>query len=107
MIKKSLMCISAATLVVLASSAVAQANPATPMPAIESAAVQLCGAINANPSEGGVINGFDAMFGRGFDDMDGALVMITAIHHACPQHQELIMNVMNPIAAEELCTEPL
>ena len=54
------------------------------MPVIESAAVQLCDAINANPSEAGVVDGFDAMFGRGVDDVDSALVMITAIHHACP-----------------------
>lgn len=107
MINKSLMCATAATILVLTSSAVAQANPATPMPVIESAAVQLCGAINGNPSEEGVRDGFGAMFSQGLDDMDGALVMITAIHHSCPQHQELIMNVMNPVAAEELCTKPL
>ncbi len=107
MINKSLMYISAATCLALTSPAVAQANPATPMPVIESAAVQLCDAINANPSEVGVVDGFDAMSGRGFDDVDGALVMITAIHHACPQHEELIVNVMDPIAAEELCTKPL
>ena len=106
MINKSLMCATAASCLVLTRSAVAQANPPTPMPVIESAAVQLC-AINANPSEAGVVDGFDAMFGRGFDDVDGALVMITAIHHACPQHEELIVNVMDPIAAEELCTKPL
>ena len=38
--------------------------------------------------------------------MDGALVLITAIHHVCPQHQALMMGVMDPIAAEEICGKP-
>lgn len=36
---------------VLASSAVAQGNPATPMPTIESSAAQLCSYINDDPTE--------------------------------------------------------
>ena len=38
--------------------------------------------------------------------MDGALVLITAIHHVCPQHEALMMGVMDPIAAEEICNKP-
>jgi hypothetical protein len=91
---------------VLTSSAVAQANPATPMPLIESSAAQLCGVINGNPTEGGVIDGMYSLENRGLDEMDGALVLITAIHHVCPQHEALMVGVMGPIAAEELCTKP-
>jgi hypothetical protein len=91
---------------VLTSSAVAHANPATPMPVIESSAAQLCSAINGNPTEGGVIDGMSSLDNRGIDEIDGALALITAIHHVCPQHEALIMGVVNPIAAEELCSKP-
>ena len=108
MIKKtaihaSVICVGA----LLASSAVAQANPATPMPVIESSAVQLCDAVNANPTENGVIDGMNGLDSKGLDEMDGALVLITAMHHVCPQHEALMMGVVNPIAAEELCTKPM
>jgi hypothetical protein len=90
---------------VLTGSAVAQANPATPMSAIESSAAQLCGAMNGNPTEG-VIAGMNSLDNNGLDEVDGALVLITAIHHVCPQHQALMMRVMDPIAAEEICNKP-
>jgi hypothetical protein len=90
----------------LASSAVAQANPATPMSEIESSAAQLCGAINDNPTEQGVMDGMKRLDNRRLDDMDGALVLITALHHVCPRHEALIMRVVDPIAAEELCSKP-
>lgn len=91
---------------VLASSAVAQANPATPMPAIESSAAQLCGVINGNPTPDGVFEGLNSLENKGLDEMDGALVLMIAIHHGCPQHEALVMDTMNPIAAEELCSKP-
>ena len=91
---------------VLTSSAVATANPATPMPTIESSAAQLCGAIDRSPTEDGVIAGMRSLDNRGLDEMDGALVLITAIHHVCPQHQPLMMRVMDPIATEEICNKP-
>jgi hypothetical protein len=87
----------------LSSSAVALGNPATPMPAIESSAAQLCAAINANPTADGMIDGVNGLVDRGFDEMDGALVLITAMHHVCPQHEQLMISVMDPVAAEELC----
>jgi hypothetical protein len=88
---------------VLSSSAVAGANPATPMPVIESSAAQLCGAINGNPTADGVIDGISRLERRGLDDIDGAMVLITAIHHVCPQHEELMMGVIDPIATEDIC----
>ena len=91
----------------LTSSAVAQANPATPMPVIDSSAAQLCGVINNDPSDDGVLDGMNSLQDKGLDEMDGALVLITAIHHVCPQHEDLLMGVMDPIAAEELCTKPM
>lgn len=91
---------------VLLSSGVAQADPATPMTAIESAAVQLCGAINGDPTADGVVDGLNNLQGRGFDEIDGALVLIIAVHHVCPRHEALTMGTMEPIAAEGLCTEP-
>ncbi|HET6732952.1 hypothetical protein [Mycobacterium sp.] len=90
---------------VLTSSAVAHANPATPMSLIEASAVQLCEAINDNPTTDGVIDGMTSLENRGLDEMDGALVLITAIHHGCPQHETLVMDTMNPIAAEEICAK--
>ena len=92
---------------VLVNSAVAQANPATPVQAIESAASELCAAINVDPTPDGVGVGMGRLENRGFDEMDGALLLITAIHHVCPQHEALVMSVLNPIAAEELCIKPL
>jgi hypothetical protein len=103
-IKKMVLCAAAiGASAVLSSSAVAQANPATPMPTIESSAAQLCGALNANPTADGMLNGLKSLQDRGFDETDGALVVITAIHHVCPQHEALVMGVVNPIAADELC----
>ena len=47
MITKTVLCAAVVGAgVVLSNSAVAQANPATPMPVIESSAAQLCGAID-------------------------------------------------------------
>jgi hypothetical protein len=92
---------------VLTNSAVAQANPATPMPMIESSAAQLCGAINGNPTKDGVIDGVNGLDNRGLDDVDGALVLVTAVHHVCPQHEALMMSVFDPIAADEICNKAL
>ena len=39
--------------------------------------------------------------------MDGALVLITAIHHVCPQHEALVMGIMGSVAAEEICARPM
>jgi hypothetical protein len=106
MIKNAIVCaasIGASTIIL--SAAVAQANPATPMPVIEASAAQLCGAINGSPTEGGVMDGLNSLQNRGLDDADGALILLTAIHHVCPQHEALMMDIMGPIAAEELCTE--
>jgi hypothetical protein len=91
---------------VLTGSAAAHANPATPMSAIESSAAQLCGAINGDPTKNGVIAGLKSLDNRGLDELDAALVLITAIHHVCPQHQALMMSVMDPIAADEICSKP-
>ena len=90
---------------VLTGSAVAQANPATPMSTIDSSAAQLCGAIDSNPTEDGVIAGANTLQNKGLDEMDAALILITAIHHVCPQHQALMMRVMDPIAAKEVCNK--
>ncbi len=91
---------------VLTSSIPAQANPATPLPTIESSAAQLCESITGNPTSDGVVDGMIRVYDRGLDEMDGALVLITAIHHVCPQHEGLVMGVVNPIAADELCGKP-
>lgn len=107
MIRKSVLyaaVIGAST--VLTGSAAAHANPATPMSTIDSSAAQLCGAIDRDPTENGVIAGMHSLDNNGLDAMDGALVLITAIHHVCPQHEPLMMRVMDPIAAEELCNKP-
>ncbi len=107
MIKKTILCAAAiGASAVLTSSVVAQANPATPLTVIESSAAQLCGAINGNPTEGGVIDGLKSLGNRGLDQTDGALVLITAIHHVCPQHEALMMDILGSAAAEELCSKP-
>ncbi|HEY6575571.1 MAG TPA: hypothetical protein VI029_11700 [Mycobacterium sp.] len=104
--KKTVLYVAAiAASAVLTSSAVARANPATPMPMIESSAAQLCGAINGNPTKDGVMDGVNSLDNRGLDDLDGALVLITAIHHVCPQHEALMMSVIDPIAVDEICNK--
>ena len=107
-IKKTVLCAAViGASAVLTSSAVAQTNPATPLTVIESSAAQLCGAINGNPTEGGVMDGMNSLDNRGLDQMDWALVLITAIHHVCPQHEALMMiGIMGSAAAEELCSKP-
>lgn len=89
------------------NSPAAQANPATPVPVIEAAAGRLCGAIDANPTEGGVEDALNSVDVSGFDDMDVSLMLISAMHHVCPQHQELMWKVMGTAAEQELCTERL
>lgn len=65
-IKKTILCAAViGASMVLTSSAVAQANPATPLTVIESSAAQLCGAINHNPTEGGVIDGMNSLTTEG------------------------------------------
>jgi len=107
MIKRAFTCATAlAASALLLSADVAHANPATPMPVIESSAAQLCAAITRNPTKSGVMNGMNSLQNRGLDEADGALVLITAIHHVCPQHEAVMMNIMGPMAADELCTKP-
>lgn len=88
---------------ILVSSAVATANPATPMQKIESAAAQLCGTIDDRPTTDGVSAGMQDLANTGLDDVDGALVLITAVHHVCPQHERLIMDTLTELAAGEVC----
>jgi hypothetical protein len=103
-IKKYLLCAAIiGASAVLTTSAVATANPATPMPTIESSAAQLCGAIDRSPTEAGVIGGLRSLENTGLDEVDGALVLITAVHHVCPQHETLIMDAVDTVAAEEVC----
>jgi hypothetical protein len=91
---------------VLLSAGVAQANPATPMAVVESSAAQLCGAISATPTKAGVMEGLTKLQNRGLDAADGALAILIAIHHECPQHEDLVMNTIGVLAAEEGCTKP-
>jgi hypothetical protein len=107
MFKKAAICAAAiGASAVLASSALAQANPVTPMPVIESSAAQLCEAINGDPTADGVFEGLNSMENTGLDEMDGALVLMIAMHHGCPQHETLVMETLDPIVAEELCSKP-
>jgi hypothetical protein len=102
--KKNILCAAIiGASAVLASWAVATANPATPMPTIESSAAQLCGAIDRSPTEGGVMGGLRSLENTGLDEVDGALVLITAVHHVCPQHETLIMDALDAAATEEVC----
>jgi hypothetical protein len=105
--KKTVLCaVIIGASAVLTSSAVATANPATPMQTIESSAAQLCGAINDSPTEAGVTAGLRGLANSGLDEVDGAMVLITAVHHVCPQHEALIMGVLDTAATEEICNKP-
>jgi hypothetical protein len=84
---------------------VAQGNPATPMATIESSAAQLCSCVNDEPTDNGVIEGLSSLGNRSLDGVDAQLVVITALHHVCPQHRDLVMNSMIPFAVEEICAE--
>ncbi len=108
MYKNLVACASTLALATMMVSApVTQANPTTPMRVIEESAVQLCGSVDRNPDENGVIDGMNSLAGRGLDEMDGALVLIIAMHHGCPQHEDLMMGLIEPAAAEELCGRPV
>jgi hypothetical protein len=89
--------------VLMTSPSLAQANPATPIPVIESSAAQLCNAIDAHPTPGGVADAINAVDDAALDEVDWALVLITAVHHVCPQHDSLIMGSMESAAQDELC----
>jgi len=107
MIKKTLLyATTIAASAMLLSAHVAQANPATPMSVIESSAVQLCGAVSAKPTKTGVMEGMTTLQNRGLDEADGALAILIAIHHDCPQYEDLVMNTMGALAGEESCTKP-
>jgi hypothetical protein len=82
---------------------VAQANPHTPMSVIDASAAELCAAVAADPTADGVMTGMATMDGGGLDDVDAAMVLISAVHHVCPQYGDLVMGTMEPVAADELC----
>lgn len=82
-----------------------QANPATPIPVIEASAATFCNAVNANPTAEGVLTGIEQAGLPGMDQMDGAYVLITAIHHTCAQHEQLVMDVIGEFAFPEGCKE--
>jgi hypothetical protein len=84
-------------------SPVAQANPDIAMGVIEASAAQLCAAVDADPSAHGVMAGLAALDGRDLDDVDATLVLITAVHHVCPNHEDLVMGALEPVAVDELC----
>jgi hypothetical protein len=77
-------------------SAPASANPATPTAVIEAAAAQLCAAIGLDQTESGVRTGMRALYKQGLDDVDGALVLLTAVHHVCPAHERLVLASVAP-----------
>ncbi|MBB5167013.1 hypothetical protein [Mycobacterium sp. AZCC_0083] len=107
MIKKTLTCATAiAASAILLSANVAQANPATPMAVVESSAAQLCSAISAAPTKAGVAQGLTRLQNQGLDSADGALAILIAIGHVCPQHEDLVMNTMAAFAGQEGCTKP-
>ena len=87
------------------NSPAAHANPATPMPVIESSAVQLCTAIDRNPNQLGVRTGLRGLEDRGFDDLDGALILLTAVHHVCPQYKDLVDATMERALGDQKCTK--
>lgn len=82
------------------SCGVASANPATSPGVIDDNARILCDTVIQNPTQGGVIAGVDLISVpvRGLDAMDVAYVLITAVHHVCPQHERLIMGVVEEFA---------
>jgi len=84
-------------------SVLAQADPATPMPVIESSAARRCGTTNGNPTTDGVVEAMYSLENGGFDAKDGALMPITVIHRVRPQDETLAMGIVGPIAAGEDC----
>ena len=45
----------------------------------------------------------DLVGARGLDAMDETYVLISAVHHVCPQHEQLIMGVVEDFAGTEGC----
>ena len=85
---------------VVGGMAVASANPATPMPVIEGSAAGLCQVVDANPTPEGVMEAVGRVSDSPSvtDALDVAMVLITAVHHVCPQHEKLIMGVVEEFA---------
>ena len=107
MIKKALTCATAiAASAIMLSANVAQANPATPMAVVELSAAHLCSAISAAPTKAGVTQGLTRLQNRGLDSADRALAILIAIGHVCPQHEDLVMNIVAGFAVEEGCRKP-
>lgn len=77
----------------------ASANPATPMSVIEAAATQLCEAIGLDPTEFGVRAAMRGLHKQGLDELDAALVLLTAIHHVCPDYQEVATQTLPAISS--------
>jgi hypothetical protein len=102
-----ILCTAAAVAItgLMLSPTVAVANPATPMTVIESSAAQLCGAVDSNPTEDGVYGGMMTLDVGTLDEMDVALVLITAVHHVCPQHEALVMRALDSAASEGHCSK--
>ena len=69
------------------------------MATIESSAAQLCAYVNDDPTDKGVVEGLSSLQTEALTKWTDAVV-ITALHHVCPQHQELVMNSMIPFAEE-------
>ena len=95
--------IGSAAVLWLAQSA--GANPFTPVPVIEQQAVVFCNEVNANPTAEGVVRGLERAQLSGFDEIDGAYVLITAVHHTCAQHERLVMDVVGEFAMPDGCKE--
>ena len=81
----------------------ASANPATSQAQIDEAVVEVCGIISANPTEEGMFDAVTGLEGRGFDEMDAALTLISAGHHGCPQHEGMMIAIMTAVADDEIC----
>jgi len=84
-------------------SLLAQADPTTPIPIIESSTARRCGTTNGNPTTDGVVEAMYSLENGGFDAKDGALMPITVIHRVRPQDETLAMGIVGPIAAGEDC----
>lgn len=91
----------AATSLVLLSSPAVQADPAAPTPALLSAfADRFCGMISQNPHPDGVMAALDGSALDEFTDVTGGYAILHAVIYTCPQHQQLVLDVMSSLMPE-------
>jgi hypothetical protein len=95
MMKLKHIAVALGTGALLTSSAVAHASPMQPTPdEVGTNAVQICGFLNQDPTDNGVIIAGDNLGSKGFSGPATAYILFHAIIYTCPQHEQLVFDTI-------------